>query len=101
MAAGTRAAADVSLGLLAALLQLEDIGRYSCSLSNIGERLLLTGNSAEAQKEHDTFIVGGAQSAGYFFTVTGGVSGYLYVISGCKFVWTTIASEMRCCGERL
>lgn len=41
-AEGTRAAKDMSLGWHAALLHIDGNKKYSCSLWNTGERLLLT-----------------------------------------------------------
>lgn len=71
-------------GWLTALLQLNDSGRYSSSLPNTGERLLLTKSGEEAQTDYDDFVARGGQSPEPFSVSTGDVSTYLFVTPGSR-----------------
>lgn len=57
------------LGWLAALLQLDDSGKYLRSLLNTCGRPLLTGKGVEAQTEHKDCVVKGGQSPGSFLSL--------------------------------
>lgn len=80
-AAMTRAAMNVWLDRLAALLQLDEVGSYPSSLLSYDERLLSTRNGAKTQTEQNDFVnvVRGRQSLGHFPIATGDASTYLYV----------------------
>lgn len=58
-AASTRAAMNVRLGWLAAVLQPDESGRYSSRHLKAGGRLLLTGNGGDARTMHIDLIVRG------------------------------------------
>lgn len=75
---------DVWLGLLGAVLQLDDNGRYSCSFPNTGERLLGIGKNTNAQTGHNSFVLRGGQSLGYLLLATGVVSAYFYFTPGAR-----------------
>lgn len=81
-AANVRLAMDGWLRKLIALLQLDDSGRYLCSLLNAGRRLLVTENRAEAEVQHNALVVKGGQSPGLLSIATSDVSAYPNVTPG-------------------
>lgn len=70
-AAGTRAAMEVWLGWLAAVLNLDRNFVVPCSLPEIGGRLLLMLCGTEVQTAYDDFVFRIRESPGYFSTVIG------------------------------
>lgn len=70
---------DVWLGLLAAVLSLNDNALLPCSLSRACKKLVITGRTAAAQTGHIDFVVRYAESFGYFFFASGEMSAHLYV----------------------
>lgn len=81
-AARTRVAMNDWLGCLAALRELYDSGKHSCSIPNFGGRLVLTGKGAEAHTGRSDVTVRGGQSPGYFSIPTSNKSAHLYVTTG-------------------
>lgn len=73
---------DVCLGCPAALLDLDENGRYFCGVTVINGKLLLTGKSAKAPTGQSDFAVRSGQSPRYYFIVTGDVSAQLWVTLG-------------------
>lgn len=68
----------VWFGWHAALLQLDETARSSCSFLNTSGRLLLTGRSEVAQMKHSDFLVTGGLSPGFFSIIKGDVRAYLF-----------------------
>lgn len=67
-ASWTRAGMGFQTSLLAAVLNLNQNGVTPCTLSETGERLLMTGPSAKTQTGQNHFVVGHQQLPGYFST---------------------------------
>lgn len=84
-AARARAAMDVWLDWLAALLQLDGGVRYSRSLPISGRRRLLIGMGAETQAGHNKFVVKSGQSQRYFLSLLVMKAPTSTSLGGCKF----------------